>query len=65
MKPGVYSKSFEMCGKKRGYKSDILAAVNAGIQQAKFPGTRLRVYRCPLCRMWHLTHHESREVVQK
>lgn len=54
----MYSKSYEMCGKKRGYSSDIQAACEAGRQQAKEPEKRLRIYRCPLCRLWHLTHKE-------
>lgn len=56
----VYSKSYEMCGKKRGYSSDIQAACESGRQMAKEPNKMIRWYHCPLCRLWHLTHKERR-----
>jgi len=56
----TYSRSFEMCGKKRGYTSDIQAAAEAGRQQYYDSGKILRWYRCPLCLLYHLTHKERR-----
>ncbi len=49
------SKSFRMCHSKKRYSSDFQAAVSAGKQQF-YNGVLLKVYHCPLCDGWHLTH---------
>ena len=50
-----------MCRKKRGYDRRGEAESSALVQMEREDGLRLRVYRCPLCGKWHLTHHGREE----
>lgn len=45
------------CGKKMRYPSEESANVVA-LRRGIESGVHLRVYRCPLCGGWHITHTE-------
>lgn len=46
-----------MCTSKRRFRNET-AAIKAAIGSSRHYGKPMRVYRCPVCRGWHLTSHE-------
>lgn len=48
-----------MCGKKHRYGKQGIALA-AALRSAKRTRS-MRVYRCPICKGWHLTHKAERE----
>jgi hypothetical protein len=46
------------CEEKRGYPTEHKAYM-ALLRRLSF-ARGLRVYRCPICRMWHLTSQEAK-----
>jgi hypothetical protein len=52
------------CGKKARYDTRELAELVA-LKRSIASDTYLRVYRCPICGGWHITHTERIEVDPK
>lgn len=46
---------WEVCGKKTRYHSQHEARQIANNCERARPGTKLRVYWCPICEGWHMT----------
>lgn len=53
----IESVEFKMCKKKHPYESERIARKKADIQEEYF-GYKLRVYKCDICKKWHLTKKE-------
>ena len=47
---------------KSGYQSQRIAEDHMKKRQWDNPTLDLRVYRCPDCGLWHMTHKPDREV---
>lgn len=45
------------CGRKTRYDSED-EAINVALKRSIASGTYLRVYKCPICNGWHITHKE-------
>jgi hypothetical protein len=45
---------------KRPYLTRAIALMHASRFQKRHGGTRLNPYKCPGCRMWHLTSQEAK-----
>lgn len=45
----------DRCGKNAYHKKDAITALN----KRREAGVILRVYQCPICSLWHLTHTEK------
>ena len=45
-----------MCGRKRRYEDEFTAQSVANLSMIAYGAPPLKVYRCPLCGGWHLTH---------
>ena len=64
--PKPYERSIKafmkhVCWRKRGYAKKALAEDAMRKALADRPGQHLRVYNCPYCRQWHLTHKRERK----
>lgn len=52
----IGGKAWRQCGKKRRYPDEFQAQKAAKYAMRQRPETALRVYDCPKCGGWHLTH---------
>lgn len=50
-----YGAYMSMCGGKKPYETHDTAEAIASRREAD-GGGYLRIYRCPICRKWHITH---------
>lgn len=48
------------CGKRQYSKRDAIAARNRAMRRRRNRPKMLRIYQCPDCGYWHLTHKPKR-----
>lgn len=49
--------AYNMCATKFAYETESEAQYTAFVHTT--PLTKLRVYRCPFCKKWHITHKDE------